>query len=175
MKHVIWNNTETPEELFRDIMNNLDQYDIEKGDEASAWELAHEWNDDYLDDERANLDIDVGTIIVFADLGLWNGHRAAYKILKSGNLRDCLNVCCGDYVEWYVDDRGDMIVRDTHHDGTNTYTFRALRDLSDTQEWNMYDKLSEGFTRRDVKRYTRRLGDYAAKVYGWKLRGGVHA
>ena len=178
MKHTIWNNTDMLQEDFDDIMNNLDLHRIEKGDEQAAWELAHDWNDAWLDDEKTNLDIDVGyPIVVFADLGLWNGRRTAYKMLGSQNLKDCLNVCCGDYIDWFVDDCGDLTVRDTHHDGTNTYTFRALRGgMSWEQIENFYDKLDrEGITKRTVKRYTRRLGDYVAKVYGWKLPGGVHA
>lgn len=175
MKHMIWNNTEWLEEDFHDIMNNLDQYDIEPGDESSAWELAHEWNDENLQDETTNLNVEVGTIIVFANLGLWNGRHTAYKTLKSGNLKDCLSVCCGDYIEWFVDDSGDVIVRDTHHDGTNVYTFRALRKLTDTQIENFYDKLDyEGVDSKTIKRYTRRLGDYVANVYGWKIKGGLH-
>ena len=178
MKHSIWNNTDMLEETAHEIMDNPELYDIEKGDEYAAWELAHVWNDDRLDDEFVNLDIDVGyPIVVFAGLGLWDGHRTAYRMLGSQNLKDCLKVCCGMYIDWFVDEKGDLVVRDTHHDGTNVYTFRALRGgMSWEQIENFYDKLdSEGITKRTVKRYTRRLGDYAAKVYGWKLPGGVHA
>ena len=175
MKHMIWNNTETLFEDHDDILANKDIYGIETDD--AAWALAYDWTECNLEDERANLDLEIDSdIICFANLGLWNGRRTAYKTLKSRNLKDLLDVCCGDYVEWFVDDSGDMIVRDTHHDGTNVYTFRAIRSgLTDNQIENFYDKLYDGITRNDVKRYTRRIGDYAAKVYGWKLKGGLHA
>lgn len=174
MKHMIWSNDYDAIKAIAD-----DLLADEELEEEEAWERAHDLNDYYLEDEQANLNIDVGyPIIVFANLGLWNGRHSAYKMLGSQNLRDCLNVCEGEYVDWFVDDDGDLKIRDTHHDGTNVYVFRALRGgLSDVQLDNFFDKLDcDGdFTWSRVKRYTRRLGDYAAKVYGWKLRGGVHA
>ena len=172
MKHMIWSNDY---DAIKAIANDL--LALEELEEEEAWERANDLNDEYLGDERVNLNIDVGyPIIVFANLGLWNGRHSAYKMLGSQNLRDCLNVCEGEYVEWFVDDDGDLKIRDTHHDGTNVYVFRALRGgLSDVQLDNFFDKLDyEGITSAGVKRYTRRLGDYAAKVYGWKLKGGVH-
>lgn len=183
MKHRIWANTYDAVKAVADyLMANPgevygDCWDEDENiSEADAWDYAQDDVSNWLEDERANLDIDIGAdIIVFADLGLWNGRRTGYKTLKSRNLRDVLDVCCGDYIEWYVNENGEMIIRDSHHDGTNVYTVRALRDLSWAQLENFYGKLSRGLTTRDVKRYTRRLGDFPAKVYGWKLRGGVHA
>ena len=82
------------------------------------------WSNEYdvienLDDERANLNIEVGEeIIIIADLGLWDGRHQAYKLLRSTNIADCLTGTVGDYVTWFVDDRGDLMCRDCHHDGT---------------------------------------------------------
>jgi len=128
---------------------------------------------DGLDDERANLNIDVGEeIIIIADLGLWDGRRQGYKLLHSTNIADCLSGTCGDYVTWFVDDRGDLMCRDCHHDGTNLYTYRAWRyGISEVQKENFLDKIYSGkVTRQDITRYTRRIGDKVADVYGWKVR-----
>lgn len=39
----------------------------------------------------------------------------------------------------------------------------------------MKDKIYAGTAEwADIVKVTRRLGDYAAKVYGWKLPGGIH-
>jgi len=172
MKHMIWSNCyDEIEAIAKDIRaGNPDLTEEESLDEA------RELNDGYLEDERDNLNVSVGgEIIVLGSLGLWNGRRQAYRVLKGPDvkIRDCLNITCGDYIEWYVDERGDMMIRDYHHDGQNLYTFRAWKPgITETQKENFLAKAYEGnATRRDVTRYTRRLGDYAARVYGWKLPG----
>ena len=174
--NVIWSNeVNVIEEIEKDLLEHKGEegyyYDI---DESNSWACAVETNDMYLDDERANLNIDVGDeIIIIADLGLWYGRRNAYKLLRKTNIRDCLGNTVGDYVKWYVDDLGDLRCKDTHHDGTNFYTYRAWKtDISETQKENFIDKLYNGnATRKDITRYTRRLGEYVADVYGWKIRG----
>ena len=55
-----------------------------------------------------------------------------------------------------------------HHDGTNNYLYRELRDLSDKQMENFLYKLHTGrLTRRDIRRYTTSVGIHINKVYGW--------
>ena len=135
--------------------------------------IDYEQNAEYLEDERANLNIEVGDeIIVIADLGLWDGRHKAYRLLHSENIKDCLYGPIGDYVTWFVDDRGDLWCRDIHHDGTNLYLYRAWKhDVSETQKNNFIDKVYHGnVTRRDIARYTRKIGTYVADVYGWKVR-----
>lgn len=175
MKHMIWSNCY---DEIKAIANDLRAENPELT-ELEATEEAIEVNDGYLDDERANLSVSVGEIIVLGSLGLWDGRRQAYRVLKGPDVKiaDCLNVVCGDYMEWYVDDRGDMMIRDYHHDGQNFYTFRAWKSgITETQKENFLRKAYEGHaTRRDVTRYTHRLGDYAARIYGWKLPGHAAA
>lgn len=51
-----------------------------------------ETNANYLDDERANLDIPVdGDILVICDLGLWDGRHSGYTLIPDGSLSDCLS------------------------------------------------------------------------------------
>ena len=74
---------------------------------------------------------------------------------------------CG-YCTWYVDRYNDLCFTGTHHDGTNHYLYRELRDLSDKQMENFLEKLHTGrLTRRDIRRYTTSVGIHVNKVYGW--------
>lgn len=174
-KHVIWSNDyDTIEALEKDIKENPDDFvaGYSDGDDGDFWSIAYQLNDDYLGDEMANLNVEVGNeIIIIASLGLWNGRRMGYKELHKTNIRYCLDAghTCGDYITWYVDEHGDLMCEDIHHDGTNFYTYRAWKNgISDTQKENFLDKVYRGVaTRDDITRYTRKLGQYIADVYGW--------
>ena len=159
--HTIWSN-ET---------NQIDK--MMQDDPELIWDTACELNAEYLEDERANLNIEVGDeILIIASLGLWDGRKMAYKLLHKTNIKDCLTGTCGDYVTWFVDDRGDLMCRDIHHDGTNIYTYRAWKPgITETQKENFCEKVYQGTaTRKDITRYTRKIGTYVADVYGWKVR-----
>lgn len=138
-------------------------------------DLMYQINNDYLDDERANLNIQLSQpILVIASLGLWDGRRIGYREIKSGKISDCLYSGRDDmYVTWYVDELGDLRCEAIHHDGTNHYTYRTYKDgVTDRQIEFLKEKLYYGkATRKDITRITRRLGDDIADVYGWKLKG----
>lgn len=167
--YTIWSNEyDVIESVAKDMM----EYD-EILEWDHALDQAYEVNAESLDDEKRNLNIEVGDwIIMIADLGLWDGRYMAYKQLYSQNIRDCLTGTCGDYVTWFVDDRGDLMCRDCHHDGTNLYTYRAWKPgISEEQKQNFLWKVYKGkATRKDITRYTRKIGTYVADVYGWKVR-----
>ena len=173
--NVIWSNeVDVIEEIEKTLLEHKgdDGYYLNI-DETNSWSCACEQNDDYLSDEQANLNIEVGEeIIIIADLGLWDGRRMAYKQTFKTNIADLL-VPDNDYVRWFVDDRGDMMARSIHHDGTNYYLYRAWKSgLTDLQKGNFLNKVFYGkATRKDITRYTRRIGDYVADVYGWKIKG----
>ena len=113
----------------------------------------------WLDDERSNLNKEVdGIIVVFGNLGLWNGRRQGYQILGS-TIADILKSQCDD-AEWYGDGyniRGRM----GHHDGTNYTLYRVAKDRDEAER--LVDKIynreigEEGFRRR-----TRSLYPYVA-------------
>lgn len=168
--HTIWSNEyDVIESIAKDMM----EYD-----EALEWDCAldqaYEVNADYLDDEKANLNVDVGSdIVIFAVLGLWDGYHNVSKDLHRGNITACFgNTHSCDYVTWYVDGNGDIRCKGTHHDGTNNYLYRAWKDgISDEQKDNFRRKWAEQkATRKDLSRYTRKIGTYVADVYGWKVR-----
>ena len=168
-RHLIWSNRNLKLEDWEDCLKD---WEPEITDENEKWELVRRWNDEYLDDERANLNIPIPHgIIAIADLGLWNGRRSGYGKMDVFNIRDCLSGTCGDYVTWYVDQLGDLRCEDCHHDGTNYYTYRAWKEgVGESAKENLKTKLYHGTaTRRDITRVTRRLGDDIAHVYGWRI------
>lgn len=166
MEHIIWSNTDIN---VADHAEFLQEAYPEITDPDKQYALCCEMNANYLDDERANLDIELPhEIICIADLGLWYGRRMGYKMIESGNIADCLYDPECDYCTWYVDRYNDLRFTGVHHDGTNHYLYRELRDLSDKQMENFLDKLHTGrLTRRDINRYTMSVGIHVNKVYGW--------
>ena len=70
--HTIWSNEyDVIENLEKEIRENPDDFVAGYSKNDDFWAIACQLNDDYLDDERVNLNIDVGEeIIVIADLGL---------------------------------------------------------------------------------------------------------
>ena len=165
--HVIWSNHYIDYEDWRE---HLEEEFPDLTEDERYYKML-EINDDYLDDERVNLNIQLSEpILLIADLGLWNGRHSGYKEIKSGNIRDCLYPN-HDYATFYVDRYGDLRCEDIHHDGTNYYLFRAFKEgTTEAQRYRLEEKLFLGkATREDITRITRRLGDEIAKVYGWKL------
>lgn len=166
MEHMIWSNFDVNVADYADFLQ--EEYP-EVTDPVEQYELCCALNDDYLDDEKVNLDMELPhEIICIADLGRWNGRCMGYKMLESSNIADCLyDPECG-YCKWYVDRYNDLCFSGAHHDGTNHYLYRELRDLSDKQMENFLNKLHTGrLTRRDIRRYTTSVGIHVNKVYGW--------
>lgn len=164
-KHMIWSDIALNYEDWRGDLEA--EYPDMSEDERIA--LMHEINADYLDDERMNLNIQMSReIIIIGDLGLWNGRFFGYKMVDSGNIRDCLLSDC-DNNEWYVDAKGDMRCTAIHHDGANHYLYRAVRETAtDDQLDRLKNLIYHGrATRWNIERVTERLGDKIGDVYGW--------
>ena len=166
MEHIIWSNMDIN---LADYADFLQEEHPEVTDPDKQYKLCCVLSYDYLDDERANLyRVLPNPIICIADLGLWNGRCMVYKMIESCNIADCLYDPGCDYCKWYVDRYNDLRFTGTHHDGTNHYLYRELRDLSDKQMENFLEKLHTGrLTRRDIRRYTTSVGIHVNKVYGW--------
>ena len=167
---VIWSNMNLDFEDWRaDLEAEYPEYN-----EDELYRLMCELNDEYLDDERLNLRKHAdGEIVIIADLGRWNGRFSGYKELHSDLISDCLSTSC-DYAKWYVDELGDLRCYASHHDGCDYYLYRQWRTgLSRTQKENFLQKIyDDNVTRRDINRYTKRLGDIVANVYGFSIKGG---
>ncbi len=166
-RHIIWSDLNLDLDDWREDL----QEEHPEATEDELYQEMLETNAEYLNDERVNLNIQLSQpIIVIADLGLWHGRRMGYKMIPSGNIRDCL-YSDSDFTEWYVDKYGDMRCDAVHHDGTNHYLYRVFKDgVSETQIENLQDKIYHGrATRADITRITKRLGDDIAKVYGFDV------
>lgn len=171
---IIWSNMNLDLDEWREDMreqlemNGTDSADIT---EDMLYEEMIRTNDDYLPDERDNLNVQLSEpIIVIADLGRWNGRFHGYKMIESGNIRDCL-YSDTDYTEWYVDKNGEFKADAAHHDGQNHYIYRAFKDgVSGDQIEDLQDKIYSGtVTKADIDRVTRPIGSDIAKVYGFDL------
>lgn len=166
-RHVIWGDIDLALDDWRDDL----QEEYPELSEDELYQKMYEINSEYLEDERANLNIQLSQpILVVADIGRWNGRFSGYRVIESGNIKDCLYTGM-DMAEWYVDQYGDLRADAIHHDGTNYYLYRVFKDgVSDTQIENLKDKIYNGkATRADITRITKRLGDDIAKVYGWSI------
>lgn len=98
-RHVLWTDINLN---FDDWKDDL-QSEYPELSENELIEKMYEINADYLDDERVNLNRQLSQpILIIGDLGLWNGRANGYKMIDSGNLKDCLYTN-SDMAEWYVD------------------------------------------------------------------------
>ena len=155
-RRIIWTN------------NDYEEWCEAMKDEITDEEITPEYYafccDNNLDDERANLNVEVdGYIVAFASLGLWNGRVNGAKLVGT-NVRDILH-SNDDYVTWYCDPynvKAEMI----HHDGTNYVIYRVARNKEFAEKLvNMI--AYNGMTEEQFKRATRSLRPYVAEVYGW--------
>ena len=173
-RHIIWSNMNLEVDDWRDGYKEyleINELSDDPNDENNLYEYMVETNEEYLSDERDNLNVCLSQpIIVIGDLGRWNGRVMGYKMIDSGNIKDCL-YSDTDYTEWYVDKYGDLRADAVHHDGTNHYLYRVFKDgVTDMQIENLQDKIYNGkATRADITRVTKRLGDDIAGVYGFSI------
>ena len=167
-KRIIWSNmninTDDWKEGYKEIAEE-NGWEEDTDDENNLWNYIYEELDHYIDDERMNLDVTTdGRILVVADLGLWYGRRQGYRILD-GNVKNILSADV-DYVEWYSDGY-NIKATAAHHDGTNYYEYRVIREDRNIQ--NLLDAIYNGeeITRKKLNYYTRSLEPYVRRVYGW--------
>lgn len=159
MKKIIWTN---------DVcLEDYEDYFREEGivDEEEKMKKMYLLNELDFETEMMNLDIELpGKILVIASLGLWNGRRSGYKIMGN-NLNEILTASIGDLYEVYFDGH-NIKAKDVHHDGTNYYEFRLIRN--DRNINILLEKIyNDDFSRQDINNYTRSLAPYIREVYGW--------
>lgn len=137
--------------------------------ESELAEIMYETNREYLEDERMNLNITLPEqIVCIADLGLWDGRRHGYRVLRSGNISECLY---SEYdATWYVDRFRNLWCEERHHDGTNRLLYRMWKTgISECAKSRFLLKILEGtLTADDISRYTKRIGDPICELYGWE-------
>ena len=167
-KRIIWSNMNINPDDWKEGYKEIAEEngrDEDTDDENNLWNYIYEELDHYIDDERMNLDVTTdGRILVVTDLGLWYGRRQGYRILD-GNVKNILSADV-DYVEWYSDGY-NIKATAAHHDGTNYYEYRVIREDRNIQ--NLLDAIYNGeeITRKKLNYYTRSLEPYVRRVYGW--------
>lgn len=161
MKKTIWSNLNTN---INDWKEFLDEEYPEITNEYEQYSLVSELENEMLDDERINLDVKTdGRIIAIGDIGRWNGRVHGYKILGN-NISNILFSDC-DYCEWYSDGY-NVKFTGHHHDGTNYYEYRILRENRNIDKF-LEDLYFNNITRKKINYYTSSLLPDVAKVYGW--------
>ena len=166
-RHIIWSDISLDLDDWRESLEEL--YPGYSDDEL--YDIMVKSNAENLYDERVNLNIQLSQpIIVIGDLGRWNGRVSGYKMIDSGNIKDCL-YSDTDMTEWYVDRYGDLRADAVHHDGTNHYLYRVFKDTASPEQIErLQEKIYYGkATRADITRVTKRLGDEIAAVYGFHI------
>lgn len=171
-KHIIWSNINLDIEDWRDGYKEYLEYNgfderHDNDDDLYNWMI--EINDEYLGDEKMNLDKQVdGRILIIGDLGFWNGRKDGYKILGT-NIKEIFNINSRgfDYAEFYGDG-SDIRATEHHHDGTNYYLYRIIRE--DRNIDKLLDAIYNGeeITSSKLNYYTKSLYKEVAKVYGWR-------
>ena len=173
-RHIIWSDISLDPDDWRDDYKDyleINELDVDPNDENELYQWMIETNEELLVDERINLNIQLSQpIIIIGDLGRWNGRVSGYKMIDSGNIKDCL-YSDTDYTEWYIDKYGDLRADAIHHDGTNHYLYRVFKNgVTPEQAEKLQDKIYKGkATRADITRVTRRLGDEISAVYGFHI------
>lgn len=82
-RHIIWSNRSLDVDDWREDYKEFleaNELDDDPNDEQALYEWMVETNDDYLSDERVNLNVQLSQpIIVIGDIGRWNGRVMGYK------------------------------------------------------------------------------------------------
>ena len=136
-------------------------------DDAVLLDLIHEADSLLFGDERMNLNkVLDGEILVIADLGRWNGRFQGYKVIGS-NLQDIMAAATRDDDFHIYSDGKDIRAEERHHDGTNYYLFREIKDGVDISA--LLDDIYNGkeISNRRLGYYTKSLAPYVASIYGW--------
>lgn len=167
-KKIIWSNIDLNVDDWKDAYKEYlkaDELDGDPEDENALYEWVVDTNNLYLEDEYDNLNIPTeGRILMIADLGLWNGRSQGYKVL--GRNANNIFSMHYDYTEWYFDGHNVRAI-DHHHDGTNTYLYRIIRE--DKNIDNLLDDICSGkkISRQKLNYYTKSMRSCVQEAYGW--------
>lgn len=147
---------------------NIDDWDFDEEGltEEEKYYMAVMHNNSYIEDERMNLNIKLDNpILVIVDLGLWNGRKQGYKILKEKNINSIL-YSNADEVEWYSDGY-NIRAKEIHYDGTNYLLYREIKNMDNID--NFLNKIynNEEITNATLNYYTKSINKHVKDFYGW--------
>lgn len=143
-KKVFWNEFE---------FNSLEYENEEAFEEALNGQL--EYIKDTMDVQLEN------SIIVFADVARWNGRKAGYQIINSGNIKDIFRsfVSGQTFLKFYCDSY-NICCDEEHHDGVNHYVFRELKEPDYTADDIYWFDKSGSFSKAKINKNTKSLCQY---------------
>ena len=159
-KRIIWTNTDNYESWKHEM--------LEEGysEEETTLEAFYESIENWFDDELANLNNDLDKVVVcFATLGLWDGKHRGAKICGN-NVHDFLHSAVGDCNYTFYCDQYNVRADASHHDGNNTMLYRLCKN-KDEAERIMAQWVYEDAPEEKVRKKTRSLRPYVARVYDW--------
>jgi hypothetical protein len=173
MKHMIWSNIDLDiddgwREAYKEFLEINDMEIPDKIDDNDIYDYMYETNNEYLNDEQMNLNKELeGRILVLGNLGLWNGRVQGYVVLGK-NINNIFNINSRgfDMAEFYGDGY-NIKATEHHHDGTNYYEYRVIRENTNIDK--LLDAIYRGeeISRKKLNYYTRSLYKDVAKIYGW--------
>ena len=116
--------------------------------------------------DALNVDLD-NPILIIADLGFWNGRRSGYHLIELGSLREILQPSCSGQGEvcWYFDGE-DIKCEEIHHDGTNHYLYREVRNPDEIEYLLATIYLQQDLSPYTLDRYTKPIAKDIKKILG---------
>jgi hypothetical protein len=166
-KYIIWQNLDLN---IKDYEDFLKEAYPEVTDDNKKYEIICDLNNDYIDDERMNLDIQLSNSIVAISSRnnrYFGGTKYGYKVIKSGNIKDILYDGNADYCKWYCT-RYNVKATLHDHDGTTEVEYRMIKDEEKLQQFLDIIYNNDGpLSRTIINYYTDSIVSHAKKVYGW--------
>lgn len=164
-KLIIWTSETYLDDDAREAYQQCKREAIEDDDYCVTDREWAEVVNDFLDDERGNLNKEVkGVIIAFADVGRWDGRRQGYRILGS-TINEIFSIS-EDNNEWYSDGNNIRATL-THHDASHYVLYRVAKDR-ETAERIAKQIYNREIDEAGFRKRTRSLHPYVAEIYGWK-------
>lgn len=143
--------------------------------EDELYDIVSEDNDFSWECEKDNFDIPSNPIVMFGDIGSWQGFHKGIHIIGH-NVNSVLNSAYSSPTSLKVyADRYNVKAIEYHHDsrfagGGNDYLYRELKDKFVGKESeilaNCYDRETDSFNYDRIKYYTRSLRPYVKRIYG---------
>lgn len=163
-KHMIWTSDIGSLKDWNDFINDqIDEGYLEEDcSEEEKRKAIYEMNEQYLEDERINLDIPLdGKIIAIGNMN--KGRTKSSYLIFDKNINTILK---DDYnygeTEYYSDGYN---IRSTK--GDNHYEYREIREGRNIL--NLIDRIYKGepISRKMLNYYTKSIAPQVNKVYGW--------
>lgn len=172
-EHVLWDYWfDCDDDFIKNVIESdaeCNEYDANELTDNQKMEIVYEYLNMYLEDQRINLNIEVPNgIIEIGSLGLWHGRVSGYGNEELSYISDCFNMSNG--CTYSVDEDDDLVLRQSHHDGVNYFTFREWKEWVEDDDKDEFKNLiyENKADKEIIDKYTLPLGLRIKEVYGWE-------